>query len=184
MGARDPFAAKFRTGQFCHADGRALLLDFDILIRADAPSPFDLVPPDHMAGVANHQAGMDDDQESHQIPSWLSACRQLGRDVEYRHDRYLNGGFILFGRRHLPVLHTLDRMMTDTTGVNEQAAWGVMACEVPFTLLSHTWNRVGPAVWNCGPTMTDYLHHFAGYKQHRREHKAARMAATDWRLTP
>jgi len=180
FGCRDIFAAKFRVGQFCHADGRCLYLDADMLIRADAPSPFVIVPASHMAAVANWQDGMGDEQEGYEKPSWARACQQLGKSHTYHRGAYVNGGLVMFSAEHLPVLRFLDRAMTDTTGVNEQAAWGVAMMDAPTYYLPSTWNRVGPAVWNSGPRMSDYVYHFACYMGWRGHHKAEKINAVRW----
>lgn len=182
LGASDPFAAKFRLHQFCHPRGRALMLDSDMVVRGDCPSPFDMVDPSCMAAVLNFQGDTHDtDPEPYQRPSWDMACRAMRVDVPYSNDRYINGGFILFSAEHVGIFQRLTREIKDTTGVNEQGAFSVGLSLMPTVYLPREWNRIGPAVWESGPQMSALIYHFANYKQYRgTAEKADRVNRINW----
>jgi hypothetical protein len=184
LGATDAFAAKFRLHQFCHPQGRALLLDSDIVIRSDCPSPFEVVPASHMAAIGNYQGDTHDgDPERHQRPSWDLACKAMGIDLPYSNQHYINGGFILFSAEHARIFRKLSHEIKDTSGVNEQGAFGVALATMPTAYLPREWNRIGPAVWESGPQMSAFIYHFANYMQYRgKANKADRINQTNWQL--
>jgi len=184
LGGRDFFHAKFYMGHFCHPDGRCLWLDADMVVSEDCPSPFDIVPCDHFGAVLNYQGDTHRGvPEQYQRPSWDAAAKMLNVPLPYTDDRYINGGFIMFGPQHKMILKTLAENLHDTKGVIEQAAWSVMMAMVPTTYLPRTFNRVGEAAWNSGPHMTAHIYHFANYMQFKgKAAKAARIAATQWRV--
>lgn len=183
LGCGNPFAAKFRIDQFCGPGDRCLYLDADMLIRSDCPSPFDLVPLNKMGAVLNFQGDTHRGvPEMYQRPSWEAACAMLDIQRPYSDAEYINGGVILFSDnpQHLSLIGDLGVRITDTKGVNEQAAWSVAMSYTGYAhYLPRTFNRVGPAVWERGDVMADFVWHFAGYMEHRDKR---RIADIHWRV--
>lgn len=171
LGAGNPFAAKFRIDQFCGPGDRCLYLDADMLIRSDCPSPFDLVPVHKIGAVLNGQGDTHNGvPETYQRPSWERACKMLNIQRKYSDAEYINGGMILFSDSmgHGACARSLCNCITDTKGVNEQAAWSVAIASLGLAhYLPRTFNRIGPAVWERGDAMADFIWHFAGYFEHR-----------------
>lgn len=182
LGAHHPYAAKFRLHQFATHGTQCLYLDADTVIRDDAPSPFELVPIGSWGAVRNHQPGMFENHERYQGESWANACGQLGVNLPYRNEHYINAGFIMFDWTHNAYMRTLERCVVNVQGVNEQAAWGVMMSQLPTIYLPAAWNRVGPAVWESRRDMSAYIYHFAVYLGYRHDAKADRIAHTQWRV--
>jgi hypothetical protein len=182
LGAPDIFAAKFRAGEFCHPNGRAIYIDADTVVHAECPSPFDLVPQTHLGAVLNYQGDTHrGDHETYQRPSWDKACEMIGSRIPYTAGRYINAGLIVFSACHKEMFHMLRQRVYDTHGVNEQGAFSVAIAERPAVYLPREFNRVGPAVWQSGPQMSAYCYHFANYFEHRgAQNKAARISSTDW----
>lgn len=183
LGAGNPFAAKFRIDQFCGPGDRCLYLDADMLIRSDCPSPFDMVPLYRIGAVLNFQGDTHDGEpEKHQRPSWERACEMLKSCRRYSDAEYINGGLILFSdwSIHHALIGGLGAAITDAKGVNEQAAWSVGMAEMKCAhYLPRTFNRIGPAVWERGDDMADFVWHFASYMQHRDKRRIANIR---WRV--
>jgi len=183
LGAPDIFAAKFRTGEFCHSQGRAMFLDADIVIHQDCPSPFDLVPDTHLGAVLNFQGDTHEGNHAiYQRPSWDKACEMIGSQLPYDPLRYINGGMIVFSACHKEMFQMLAARVYDTHGVNEQAAFGVAIAQRLAVYLPREFNRVGPAVWESGPQMSAHCYHFANYMQYRgTANKADKIDRINWR---
>lgn len=185
---------------------RVLQLDADMLIRWDAPSPFDLVPDDHI-GVVSARQFTPPPQDFAVTPPTASEHRGLvisrHRDgcvrtwaarmgMEPCHDeRHLNGGFFLYSPRIHAALFGQLRSVGEASGWNkwrlpEQAALSILLhnLDVPQTWLPKEWNIVAAAQRHTRPEhhtgfMNGYIYHFTG-----KVDRGKRIANTMWQKAP
>lgn len=78
---------------------RVLWIDADILIRADAPSLFDIVPPYNFAAV-DEAALANDDGVAFRLNHVAETCKEEGLEVPEVNGRYFNGGLLLANSQH------------------------------------------------------------------------------------
>lgn len=185
---------------------RVLQLDADMLIRWDAPSPFDLVPSDHIGVVSarqftppprdfaitpptdgEHQGLVISKHRDWCIKTWAA---RMG--MEPCHDEgHLNGGFFLYSPSVHAALFEKLRSVGEASGWNkwrlpEQAALSILLhnLEVPQTWLPREWNIVAAAQRHTRPEhhtgfMNGYIYHFTGKVDRQR-----RIANTRWQKAP
>lgn len=184
---------------------RVLQLDADMLIRWNAPSPFDLVPAECMGVVSSRQftppesdygtAPLTDGQRA---GIWISKHRDkcirtwaARMGMNPCHDsKHLNGGFFLYSpRRHAKLWEQL-RAVGQAAGwtkwrLPEQAALSVLLenTGAPTTWLPAEWNVVA-ARQPIRPEhstgyMNGWIYHFTG-----RTHRQKRIAKTRWQKSP
>jgi hypothetical protein len=184
---------------------RVLQLDADMLIRWNAPSPFDLVPDTHIGVVSSRQfTPPDSDYATRPLSAgekagvWISKHRTrcIGRWAERMgmdpcHDEWhLNGGFFLYSPgRHAELFSQL-RDVGEKAGwtrwrLPEQAALSVLLAntDTPATWLGHEWNTVA-ACQRIRPEhstgyMQGWIYHFTG-----RQHRGKRISRTRWEASP
>ena len=163
---------------------RILQLDADMLIRCDAPSPFDLFPASHLGVVTARQSlGLAKpwiDARVECINFWAQRYK-LKRCPDQRH---LNGGFFLYS----PKLHThifqqaieLGRKYKfQKTHLPEQATLSLVLWnnpQLPTQWLPHTWNANAPVMRErmelaAPPVMKRYIYHFTGRDKNSRINK-------------
>lgn len=180
--------------RMCDFD-RVLQLDADMLVRADAPSPFGLVPDDSVGVVSACQfpPGSGDIwlREGVAISKHRTRCvaewaKRTGlRPCPDTH--HLNGGFFLYGpQEHAGVFARLRRC-------GQASGWCPRRLPEQVCLSLLLWNGVGRATWlpqewntvaagqrirpehNTG-TMKGFIYHFTG-----RENRAERIERCYWR---
>jgi len=173
---------------------RVIQLDADMLIRWDAPSPFDLVPEDSIGVVSSRQFDPPEFDRGESAASIISKHRDrcirawaARMGMAPCHDtKHLNGGFFLYSPRHHEQLFRHLRGVGESAGwtkwkLPEQASMSVLLdnTDTKATWLGHEWNVVAAAQGhrpehNTG-RMNGYIYHFTGPQR-----RALRIARTRW----
>lgn len=166
---------------------RVLVLDADMLIRSDCPSPFDVVPVGHVGVVCRFQGEpLPDAWIDRTLERW---ARKLGGLQVPPWQRSLNGGFVLYE----PGTHTAILQRWEAAGkavqfkiwnLFDQASLSVVLhnSDVPQTWLPREWNTVHAVrahTQDRAPAgvMRTWVYHFVS-----RRRRAARIAACEWHL--
>lgn len=184
---------------------RVLQLDADMLIRWNAPSPFDLVPHDHIGVVSSRQfTPPDSDYGTAPLTAgdkagiWISKHRDMcirfwaGRmGMAPCHDEFhLNGGFFLYSpEAHSSLFESL-RGVGESAGwskwrLPEQAALSVLLANgaAPATWLPPSWNVVAARQairpQHSTGVMNGWIYHFTGHRDRKR-----RIEKTVWMKMP
>jgi lipopolysaccharide biosynthesis glycosyltransferase len=167
-----PTYCKHLCGKDLFAECAQLLIsDADILIRSDAPNPFDLFnDPEKYYAVSNSQAHYFT-QEQHSIEDEALVRWQgkLPLNFTRTHAHMVNTGFCLF--KPETMRPTSDRFRSLLQGLQkdwrshphvEQFLWNCVLYEqnVPIHFLDETWNRLRPEYT---VSMNRYVYHFTGY---------------------
>ena len=182
---------------------RVLQLDGDMLIRWNSPSPFDLVPEDHL-GLVSADQFEEDNKRGSKIKQYRQSvvarwAKRLG--VPEIDDKYhANAGFFLYSPKHHQWLW--DELVELGISVNnqstllpEQANFSMLVQrrEAPVVWLPKEWNlmvfrsgRRGHCMHN---VMAGHIYHFLGGKAGRpklRSTKWFRASAADdaWMRMP
>jgi Methyltransferase domain len=153
---------------------RAVVLDSDVLIRAGAPSLFDLMPDTHL-GVVREDRYLDRSE-------WLD-CMVALYDVPREHGNaapYFNSGVMVLSRRHYPLLSLPEagilyaHPLFEQTYLNARVrSLGIPLYELPreFNYISD-YDHPAPPDWRYG-----WLIHLAG------SWEGPRRTQTCWRET-
>ena len=184
---------------------RVLQLDADMLIRWNAPSPFELVPPDHIGVVSSRQFTPPErdygtapltagDKAGIWISNHRDGCiRHWAQRMRMRpcHDEFhLNGGFFLYSPgRHAGLFEKL-RSVGEAASwskwrLPEQAALSVLLAngEAQATWLPPEWNVVAARQAirpeHSTGAMNGWIYHFTGHRQRKR-----RIEKTSWTKLP
>jgi hypothetical protein len=195
----DVFAAKFDLHLLPFAQPcRVVWLDADVIVRADCPSLFDLVPANAIGGVLNNQCEGDDGELQDRVARdyWQQLYRRFdGSDCEDPHpygpSRYINGGVIVFTLpdhngafffsrcwlKHGIITKPVNPMI-EQTALNRAIAY-----PAPIHILPATFNRLGKEAWLSGPAMTSHIYHFANLGDLCGD-KRGKLEAIDWRVVP
>jgi hypothetical protein len=182
----DVFAAKFDLGDLPFEQPcRVVWLDADVIVRADCPSLFEVVPVGTFGGVLNDQGYEGQDQCARAW--WQSVALNFGQDKRREFDRetYINGGVLVFDVPTHNNVFCWSQFMRPSGIINpmhEQTWLNMWLRSYDRTILPATYNRLGKEAWLSGPTMTSYIYHFANIGELRGD-KRARMDAIDWRAT-
>jgi hypothetical protein len=185
---------------------RVLQLDADMLIRWDAPSPFRLVPDDHIGVVSSRQFTPPPRDFLVTPPSnteykglWISRHRDMCIQGWARHmkmkpchdEKHLNGGFFLYSTKiHRPLFKQLREVGESAKWtpwrLPEQASLSVLLhnLDVQQTWLPHTWNIVAAHQRHireeyCTGYMNGYIYHFTGKVK-----RGERIKKTMWEKAP
>lgn len=168
---------------------RVLVMDADMLIRSDCPSPFDLVPTDKIGVVSRVQPG-NTLAERFRIANGRLRAPRLGL-LPYDHEeQHINGGFVLYSPlRHAALLRrwancgvAARHLIKD--GLHEQFAMSCLLAESPsiahflpmeFNTIRATTVPQAPA----GP-MATYVYHFTGM---RGRGLGQKMLRCQWRVS-
>jgi len=185
---------------------RVVQMDADMLIRWDAPSPFELVPDDHIGVVSSRQftppprdflLSPPTGEESKGV--WISRHRDGCVQGWARHmgmqpchdERHLNGGFFLYSttlhRELFSRLREVGKSAKWTPRrLPEQASLSVLLHNLnpPQTWLPHTWNIVAAHQRHireeyCTGVMNGFVYHFTG-----KVARGKRIAVTCWEKMP
>jgi hypothetical protein len=164
---------------------RVLVLDADILIREDCPSPFAVVPEGSFGVVSRFQGPLP--------PGFIdTTCVRWAHKLRLQKvpppERSLNGGFVLYE----PQTHAAVLRRWETAGkavahrywsLVDQASLSVLLynTDVPQTWLPSEWDLVGACqrhTQSRAPAgrMAAYVYHFTNQRGRR-----ARIAACQWR---
>lgn len=92
-----PEFAKFTCHPLIQSYDRAMIIDCDVVIRAQAPDVFSIVPPDHL-GVVFESEHMD-------RTGWIQQMQELfALPPESVENRYFNSGVLVMGRNSYALL--------------------------------------------------------------------------------
>lgn len=183
FGWREPWWEKLNLDQHAAAYERVVYLDRDVVVRADCPNLFELVPEDAIGGVASEQEGHS--LLHHIIPKMQPLCDLLGTQLDFPTE-YINSGVLVFSpRRHLQVFEAA-RLVWSLTG--DHSSWEIgdqgpislarRWTKTPLCQLPCQFNRCGARLWyRWTRQMDDYIWHFCGRKNW------SAMADTDWRIS-
>ena len=184
-----PYHAFWQKAMICTsahvtAYERVLQLDGDMLIRSDAPSPFDLVPKDRFGVVSKIQPGRR--PQALLTRPGMRTSRLLGIRPYARPEQHLNAGFILY----TPALHRDILLRWQKIGRRngwpripfpEQVALSCLLSYEPHrvTWLPWTWNTCDvPRRFPRGPMQTYIYHLHAPHKPSL----AAIMERYQWKI--
>ena len=169
FGWHDPFLEKLHLDHHAAPYDRVVYLDRDVLVRADCPSLFDLVPQDRIGAIASEQEGHN--LLFHIQPKMDSLCQLVGVSLDYTTE-YINSGVLVFS----PGVHRLAFNAAQCLhGVTPERSWevydqgclslGIKWSGTPLHLLPREFNRCGQRLWDhWTPKMDSYIWHFCGKK--------------------
>ena len=169
FGWHDPFLEKLHLDHHAAAYDRVIYFDRDVVVRADCPSLFDLVPETHIGAVASEQEGHH--LLFHIQPKMDPLCHVVGVPMAYATD-YINSGVLIFGPQvHQPAFDAARCLH----GITSERSWevydqgclglGIKWSGVPLCLLPTEFNRCGERLWDhWTPKMDSYIWHFCGKK--------------------
>lgn len=169
FGWQDPFLEKLYLDRHAAAYDRVVYLDRDVIVRADCPSLFDLVPATHLGAVASEQEGHH--LLFHIQPKMDPLCHLVGTPMDYTTE-YINSGVLVFSPRvHRPAFDAARCIH----GITPERSWevydqgclslGLKWSGTPLDLLPSEFNRCGERLWDrWTPTMDSYVWHFCGKK--------------------
>lgn len=169
---------------------RVFYVDSDLIIRGDAPSPFEMVaqPTPFKKGWI---AGVRDEQPMNprlmaNLPSINAYLAVAGFELDVDHSRFINGGVLLWDWPAAKPVFDLAIELFDRANGCEVDCWEQAALNIsiqhldfPLHLLPVTFNRIGAAL-NKLPdaAMLDYIYHFAGRNDRHR------LETINWRNIP
>ena len=169
FGWHDPFLEKLHLDRHAAAYDRVVYLDRDVVVRADCPSLFDLVPETHIGAVASEQDGHH--LLFHIQPKMDPLCRLVGVPMDYATE-YINSGVLVFSPHiHQPAFEAARCLH----GITSERSWevydqgclglGIKWSGTPLHLLPPEFNRCGERLWDhWTPKMDSYIWHFCGKK--------------------
>lgn len=141
----------------------------DTIIRADAPSPFDLCPPSHLGAVKDAQLRKPNygDILAQQTSEWAAFNEVLNEPIPFYED-YINSGIMVLTRS----IHqkAFDCAYKDRLRVGDRVAWqdqtainfSAIRDNLPIQLMDETWNYMHPEQVGHWDYMEHYIYHFAG----------------------
>lgn len=173
---------------------QVLYLDADMLIRADAPSPFELFAGNNVYTVRDAQEGWEPARlqafRAEITDPWLTdASRLLGLscDLTGCEDWFFNSGMFLL--RPMALKDQIDQFIAAMPvpyprpkweqGKLEQAMWNcVLKAANRIELINREWNSVEP---DTSGVMQTYIYHFTGTNW---EWLRQRLPGYDWKSIP
>jgi hypothetical protein len=169
FGWRDPFLEKLHLDRHAVAYDRVVYLDRDVIVRADCPNLFDLVPESHLGAVASEQEGHN--LLFHIQPKMDGLCQLVGVTMDYAME-YINSGVLVFSPHvHRPAFEAARCLH----GISPERSWevydqgclglGIKWSGTPLHLLPSEFNRCGERLWNHWTSKMDsHIWHFCGKK--------------------
>lgn len=166
----DLHPATLKTRAFDLVDAeRLLLLDADVAIRQDTPSPFSEWRNDGIIAVRNGSRRFSTYESIKEAERFeWSKIKEHFEKVPYEPWPYFNSGFILIDRKYQSVLQIANEICRkvglgwqDQTPINFAAKY----YGAPVMLIGETWNYMAPehfhpdGNWN---VMYKHIYHFAG----------------------
>jgi len=143
----------------------------DAIIRGDAPSPFDVCPPEKLGAVVDGDPALPSWPllVRRQKADWRSINRRLGRSVPFT-DVYFNAGVLVLTRDvHQRMLkRALElRGLFRSSFFWDQSVLNYAAVElgVPVLRMDRTWNMLQSGETNALIWMDGYVYHYAGSGQ-------------------
>ena len=167
---------------------RVAYFDRDIVIRNDCPSPFDIVPKDHLGVVVDIQERSPVVAVIEQSSSLLSDLFDVSLTVK----NYFNAGIMIFSPSvHKPLFDLVRKLREEVTdylyddNFHDQGLLnaGVLMLGMPIYYLPREFNRIGARVWSekkWTGTMDAYVYHFCGPKDPDPMTAWQRVAGINW----
>ncbi len=163
-----PYSQKLHALDLAGAD-RIFLIDADAIIRSDAPSPFDLVPPETIGAVKDINPAFSNNEEIEAIEKreWDEINHAFSKSLPMPVDYFNSGALVATARYHAPVweraqdinkIANIDWIFSDQSQLN----YAARELGVPITRLGYTWNRTRPELFGHWDGMEEYVYHFAG----------------------
>jgi hypothetical protein len=183
----DVFAAKFDLGDLPFEQPcRVVWLDADVIVRADCPSLFEVVPVGTFGGVLNDQGYEGQDACAREY--WrrvLDALPLVNTHIlTYNHNTYINGGVLVFDLPESEMVFRQSKNLWKQRPANpmdEQTLLNIwLRLYGRRSWLPREFNCMGREAWLSGPRMTTYVYHLANIGSLRGD-KRARLDAVDWR---
>lgn len=169
FGWHDPFLEKLHLDRHAAAYDRVVYFDRDVVVRADCPNFFDLVPETHLGAVASEQDGHN--LLFHIEPKMVPLCRVAGVRMDYATEYINSGVLVLSPGRHGSAFEAARCLH----GITSERSWevydqgclglGIKWSGTPLHLLPPEFNRCGQRLWDhWTPKMDSYIWHFCGKK--------------------
>ncbi len=169
FGWQDAMLEKLHLDRHATSYERVVYLDRDVVVRADCPSLFDLVPEDHIGAVPSEQEGHN--LLFHIEPKLDPICRLIGVSMDYATE-YINSGVLVFNPRLYQSAFEAARCLH---GISPERSWevydqgcvglGIKWSGTPLHLLPPDFNRCGLRLWDhWTPKMDSHIWHFCGKK--------------------
>ena len=143
----------------------------DAIIRGDAPSPFDVCPPDRLGVVEDGNRAFPywSYLVSRQRSEWRKINRRLGEAMPFT-DFYFNSGVLVLTRdaheRLLKRTLELSRLLGRTGWVDQSLLnYAVVELGVPILKMDRAWNVMQPSDAVTPLRMDGYVYHYAGIGQ-------------------
>ncbi len=180
------FFHKFLVFHVSGAD-RVLYIDSDAIIRGDAPSPFDLCPPEKMGVVFNQKMprlGSKDRETSADLEGWSLIEERLGKKLKMT-GPYFNAGFMILTRKHhekvLHRTHEIIKKYNIKMSHTDQTFFNFAARETGAVLhfMDYAWNDMHPHSHSHWDYMESYVYHFAASGDRKMV-----MPFLEWRYPP
>lgn len=145
----------------------------DAIIRGDAPSPFDVCPPDKLGAVEDGEPALPSWSRTlcRQKASWQSINRRLGQVTPFP-DFYFSAGVLILTRDAHERM--LKRVLEISRQVGRSSAWwidqpffnyAVTELAVPVLKMDATWNLRQPIDARVPLWMDGYVYHYAAVGQ-------------------
>ena len=154
-----PFYSRYQVRDLLQQYNRVLYIDTDVIVTADCPNLFELVPVD-MFGAYNE--GQDQPREAN-IRKVQEVCGDIGW-----HDSYINSGVMMISREHRDVFD-LDRgsYQGDEYYEQTQTNYNLHALKIPLFDFGRHFNYFAASVSNgklrISPTrFKAFMVHYAG----------------------
>jgi len=165
FGWHDPFLEKLHLDRHAACYNRVVYLARDVVVRADCPSLFDMVPEDRVGAVASEQDGHH--LLFHIQPKMDPLCQLVGVTMDYATE-YVNSGVLVFSPRVHQSAFEAARCLH---GITPERSWevydqgclglGIKWSGTPLHLLPPEFNRCGERLWDhWTPKMDSYIWHF------------------------
>ena len=143
----------------------------DAIIRGDAPSPFDVCPPDKLGAVEDGNPAFPNWPRlvREQKSEWRRMNRRLGQSAPFT-DFYFNAGVLVLTRdaheRLLKRTLELSRLLGRTSWWDQSILnYAVVELGVPVLKMDRAWNVMQPSDAGVPLWMDGYLYHYAGIGQ-------------------
>jgi len=150
---------------------RVCWMDGDVIVRDDAPSPFDLTPEDCIGGVKNYQRDMHGGcPKCWHAGHWTKAARRIESRATYDPGTYINGGVIVMTPRlHRDVWNVPQIAGQNVGPMVEQSILNIRIADEgwPVHLMPRDMNWMGEEAWTCKGPMKRYVYHLARIRDFR-----------------
>lgn len=163
-----------KTKLFSEIDAEhVLVLDSDIIIKGDAPNPFEIFPLDCMTVVHNATTRWPEYSQIKQIEreEWAKITEKFG-PAPYIAEDYFNSGMMMVNKElHTEVFKMAMEMHIECCRINWGLGWvdqslfnyATKKLGIKMNMTDETWNYVHPEQLGLDTSpMKKYIYHFAG----------------------